>query len=144
MVETTVSTSLTGGGTFACANSYIVTGALSMQLAASGSLLVGTATITGTERETGVSGDASCKRKEDLSVGWSRPVSAAPSALVFSDQRTTANGAYTVTNRMSFSGALSNGAITGTLSFSVSGAGTIGGVTSVSQNGSSAMSVTLR
>jgi hypothetical protein len=36
------------------------------------------------------------------------------------------------------------GAITGTLSFSVSGAGTIGGVTSVSQNGSSAMSVSLR
>ena len=144
MVETTVSTSLTGGGTFACANSYIVSGTLSMQLQVSGSLVTGTATITGTERETGVSGDSSCRRKDDLTVGWSRPVSSPPSALAFSDQRTSANGAYSVTNRMSFSGALSNGVITGTLSFSVSGAGTIGGATSVSQNGSSAMSVTLR
>jgi hypothetical protein len=123
--------------TFSCANTYLVSGTLSMQLEASGSGMTGTATITGAQRTTGVSGDSSCKAKEDLSIGWAPSVSAPASDLRFSDQRTTVNGGYSVTNRASFAGVLSGGVITGSLSLSVSGSGTIGGVISVSQSGSS-------
>jgi len=80
MVETTVSNSLTGGGTFTCTNTFIVSGTLSMQLETSGNLLVGVATIKGTQTDTGVSGDSSCKRKETLSIGWSEAISALPRA----------------------------------------------------------------
>lgn len=141
MVETTIGTSLTGGGTFPCTNTYTLSGTLTMRLTQSGSSVTGSAVVTGTQRETGVS--AGCQPKGDSSTDWSPAISGSSSDLRFSDRRTAVNGGYSVTNQAGFTGALSNGIITGSLSFSVAGSGTIGS-TSTTQNGSASMSVTLR
>ena len=64
VVESTVSTSLTGGGTFPCTNTYTMSGTLTMTIGPTGSAAVGSAQIAGTQTETAFSGGTSCKSKE--------------------------------------------------------------------------------
>jgi hypothetical protein len=141
MVETTVGTSLTGGGSTTCTNTYTLSGTLTLRVTESGTSVTGSAVVAGTQHETAVS--AGCQAKGDSSTDWLPAISGSASNLGFSDRRTAVNGGYSVTSQAGFAGALSNGVITGSLSFSVSASGTIGS-TSTTQNGSTAMSVTLR
>jgi hypothetical protein len=144
VVESTVSTSLTGGGTFPCTNTYTMSGTLTMTLDQVGGAMIGSAQIIGIQTETAHSSAASCKAKGDLSTGWSPKLTGTTADIRFEDQNIATNGAYAVTSETSFAGTLSDGIVTGTLGFSVAGSGTIGGVTSIVQSYSSTMSVTLR
>jgi hypothetical protein len=143
VVESTVTTSLQGGGTFPCTNTYTMSGVLSMKIDQAGSAIAGSAQIVGTQKETAHSSASSCIAKGDLSILWAPALSGTTSDLRFADQYVSNNGNYAVTNRTSFAGTLSGGVVTGVLGFSVSGTGTIG-TGSIVQNYSSTMSVTLQ
>ncbi len=142
VVESTVSTSLTGGGTFACTNTYTMSGTLAMTIGPTGAAAVGSAQISGTQTETSFSGGTSCKAKGNLPTSWSPTLTGTPADLHFADQNVATNGAYVVTSKTSFAGALTGGAVSGVLGFSVAGAGTIG-TTGIVQTYSSTMSVAL-
>jgi hypothetical protein len=144
VMESTVSTSLTGGGTFPCTNTYTMSGTLTMTIDQVAGAMVGSAQIVGTQTETAHSSAESCKAKGDLPTGWSPKLTGTTTNLRFDDQNLATNGGYAVTSKTSFAGTLSGGVVTGVLGFSVAGSGTIGGVTSIVQNYSSTMSVTLR
>jgi hypothetical protein len=141
VVESTVSTSLTGGGTFPCTNTYTMTGTLTMTIGQAVSTTVGSAQIVGAQTETAFAG-AGCKAKGNLSTSWSPTLTGSTTDLHFADQNVATNGAYVVTSKTSFAGALSDGVVTGVLGFSVAGAGTIG-TTGIVQSYSSTMSVVL-
>lgn len=143
VVESTVSTSLTGGGTFPCTNTYTMSGNVTMTIGPTGSAAVGSAQIAGTQTETAFSGGASCKSKGNLSTSWSPTLTGTTTDLHFADQNVATNGAYVVTSRTTFAGALSGGVVTGVLGFSVAGTGTIG-TTGIAQSYSSTMSVVLQ
>jgi hypothetical protein len=143
VVESTVSTSLQGGGTFPCTNTYTMSGTLTVTIDSVTGEAVGQAHVEGTQKETAHSSGDSCKAKGDLSTLWSPTLSGTAAALQFSDQNVAHNGAYTVTSRVSFSGALSGGVVTGVLGFSVNGSGTIE-TTSGTQTYSTSVSVSLR
>jgi hypothetical protein len=143
VVESTVSTSLTGGGTFPCTNTYTMSGTLTMTINEAAGATIGSAQIAGTQVETTHSSGDSCKAKGDLSTVWSPKLTGSTTDLHFDEQNVSTNGAYVVTSKTSFAGALSGGVVTGVLGFSVSGSGTIGGVTSIVQSYSSTMTVTL-
>src|SRR6185436_9573643 len=115
----TVSTSLTGGGTFPCTNTYTMSGTLTVTIDSVTGAAVGQAHIDGTQKETAHSNGDSCKAKGDLSTSWSPTLSGTATALQFSDQNAVPNGGYLVTSKVSFSGALSGGVVTGVLGFSV-------------------------
>lgn len=141
-VRTTVSQGNMGGGVITCFNTYTFSGTMSMMLRQSGSALTGSTSITGTQAETGKSGDPTCPLYGSNSLEWSPPVSASTSALTFSDQRVSTNGNYSVTSKVTFVGTLSGGVVTGTLTLSRTGTGSITGTT-ISETGSSTMSVAL-
>lgn len=143
VVESTVSTSLTGGGTFPCTNTYTMSGTLTVTVDSVTGAAVGQARIDGTQKETAHSSGDSCKAKSDLSTLWSPTLTGTAAALQFSDQNVAPNGGYIVTSKVSFSGALSGGVVTGVLGFSVNGSGTIQ-TTSIVQSYSTTVSVTLR
>jgi hypothetical protein len=143
VVESTVNTSLTGGGTFACTNTYAMSGTLTMTIDQQGSVMIGSAQIAGTQTETAYAGGPSCKTKGNLATSWSPMLTGTTTSLQFADQNVSTNGAYVVTSKTSFAGALSGGIVTGVLGFSVAGSGTIG-TTGIVQSYSSTMSVTLR
>lgn len=143
VVESTVSTSLTGGGTFPCTNTYTMSGTLTMTIDESGNpASLGSAEVNGTQTHTAHSGGASCLAKSNLTTGWAPTLTGTTSALQFAAQNVATNGSYVVTSRTSFAGALSGGVVTGVLGFSVSGAGTIG-ATSIVQSYTTTMNVTL-
>ena len=141
IVESTVTTSLLGGGTFPCTNTYTFSGTLSVQIDKAGAA-TGSAHIIGTQKETAKSSGASCQLKGDLPISWAPTLSGTASDIHFADHYVSTNGAYAVTNTTSFAGTLSGGVVTGSLSFTVAGSGTIG-TSSIVQNWSSTMSVTL-
>ena len=143
VVESTVSTSLTGGGTFPCTNTYTFSGTLTMTIDQANGAVNGAAHIAGNQTETSHSGGASCQAKGNLSTSWSPTLKGTTSDLTFSEQNVSTNGGYGVTSRTSFTGALSGGVVTGVLGFSVAGSGTIGS-TSIVQSYSTSMNVTLR
>lgn len=143
VVESTVSTSLTGGGTFPCTNTYTFSGTLTMTIDQTSGPVSGSAQIAGNQTETAHSGGASCPAKGNLTTSWSPTPTGTTGALTFSDQRVSTNAGYSVTSSTSFVGALSGGVVTGVLGFSVSGTGTIG-ATSIVQSYSTSMNVTLR
>lgn len=138
-----MSTSLTGGGTFACTNTYTMSGTLTMTIGPTGSPTLGSAQIVGTQTETSFAGGASCKAKGNLATSWSPTLTGTTTDLHFADQNVATNGAYVVTSKTSFAGGLSDGVVNGVLGFSVAGAGTIG-TTGIVQSYSSTMSVALR
>jgi hypothetical protein len=142
VVESTVSTSLTGGGTFACTNTYTMSGTLTMTLGATGSATVGSAEIVGAQTETAFAGGTSCKAKGNLSTSWAPTLTGTTTDLHFADQNVATNGAYVVTSKTSFAGALANDVVSGVLGFNVAGAGTIG-TTGIVQSYSSTMTVQL-
>ncbi len=143
VVESTVSTSLTGGGTFPCTNTYTMSGTLTMMIDETGSAVVGSAQVVGTQVETAHSSGPSCLAKGNLTTSWAPTLAGTTTDLKFAAQNVATNGAYVVTSKTSFAGALSGGVVTGVLGFSVSGVGTIA-TTSIVQGYSSTMSVTLR
>ena len=142
VVESTVSTSLTGGGTFPCTNTYTMSGTLTMTIDEASGSTIGPAQIAGTQIETAHSTGTSCKAKGDLPTSWSPKVTGTTTDLRFDDQNVSTYDGYAVTSKTSFTGALSNGIVTGVLGFSVAGSGTIG-TTSIVQSYTSTMSVTL-
>ena len=144
VVESTVSTSLTGGGTFPCTNTYTMSGTITMTIDQAAGAVAGSAHVVGTQKETAHSSGSSCVAKGDLTTDWNPRVSGTTSSLRFDDQSVSTNAGYAVTARTSFTGSLSGSVITGTLGFSVAGSGTFGGVTSVAQNYSASTSVTLQ
>jgi hypothetical protein len=144
VVESTVSTSLTGGGTFPCTNTYTMSGTLTMTIDQVAGAMIGSAQIVGTQTETGHSSGANCNAKGDLSTRWSPKLTGTTPDVRFDDQNISTNGGYAVTSKTSFAGTLTGGVVTGVLGFNVAGSGTIGGVTSIVQSYSSTMSVTLR
>jgi hypothetical protein len=143
VVESTVSTSLLGGGTFPCTNTYTMSGTLTVAIDSVTGAAIGQAHVDGTQKETAHSSGDSCKAKGDLSTSWSPTLSGTMAALQFDDQNVVPNGGYIVTSRVFFSGALSGGVVTGVLEFSVNGSGTIG-TTSIIQSYATTASVTLR
>ena len=145
VVESTVSTSLTGGGTFPCTNTYRMSGALTMSInsAASTGSSLGTAQIAGTQKEIAHSTANSCVAKGDLSTVWSPNLTGTTGDLRFASQNVVPNGSYVVTSKTSFAGALANGVVTGQLTFSVAGSGTIG-TTSIVQSYATTTNVSLR
>jgi len=143
VTESTVSTSLMGGGTFPCTNTYRMSGTVTMTIDQAAGAMVGSAQIVGTQTETAHSNGDSCTAKGDLPTSWSPKLSGTTTDLRFDGQNIATNGAYAVTSKTSFAGTLSGGVVTGVLGFSVAGSGTIGS-TSIVQNYSSSMSVILR
>src|SRR5258708_5575029 len=143
VVESTISTSLTGGGTFPCTNTYTMSGTLTMTIDQAGGVVVGSAQVVGSQVETAHAGGTSCVAKGDLSTHWSPTLTGTTADLRFADQTVVPNGSYSVTSKTSFAGALSGGVVTGVLGFSVAGSGTIG-TTSIVQSYSTTMNVTLR
>jgi hypothetical protein len=143
VVESTVTTSLTGGGTFPCTNTYTMSGTMTMTVDEAGGAVRGSARLVGIQKETAHSNGSSCTNKGDLPISWSPTLTGTSSDLRFADQYVATNGAYAVTNKTSFAGTLSGGVVTGLLGFSVSGTGTIG-TSSIVQSYSSTMSVTMR
>jgi hypothetical protein len=142
VVESTVSTSLTGGGTFACTNTYTMSGTLTMTIGPTGSATVGSAQIVEEQTESAFGGGASCKAKGNLTTAWAPTLTGTTTDLHFADQNVATNGAYGVTSKTSFAGALSDGVVNGVLAFNVAGSGTIG-TTSIVQSYSSTMNVVL-
>jgi hypothetical protein len=143
VVESTVSTSLQGGGTFPCTNTYTMSGTLTMTIDQVSGVLVGSAQVVGTQKEIAYSAASTCKPKGDLNTGWFPKLTGTSSDLHFDDQVVAVNGGYTVTTRTSFAGALSGGVVNGTLGFSVAGSGVIDGVSAVTQSYSTTMTVSL-
>jgi hypothetical protein len=143
VVESTVTVSLQGGGTFPCTNTYTMSGTVTLKVdqATGGE---SSAIVDGTQTETAHSTGDSCKAKGNLSTKWSPKLSVSGNDLSFDDQHVATNGGYGVTSRVTFAGTLSNGVVTGALGLSVSGSGVIGGTASVSQNYSTTVNVTLR
>ena len=142
VVESTISTSLTGGGTFPCTNTYTMSGTLTMTIDDAAGAKIGSAQIVGTQVEMAHSSGESCKAKGDLSTSWSPNLTGTATDLHFGDQNVSTNGGYVVTSKTSFAGTLAGGVVTGVLGFSVAGSGTIG-TTSILQSYSSTMTVTL-
>lgn len=143
VVESTVSNSLTGGGTFPCTNTYTFSGTLTMTIGQLNGAMLGSAQVVGNQTETAHSTAASCVAKGNLTTSWSPTLKGTTSDLTFAEQNVSTNGAYAVTSKTSFTGALSGGVVTGVLGFSVAGAGTIG-TTAIMQSYSTSMNVTLR
>jgi hypothetical protein len=143
VVESTVSTSLQGGGTFPCTNTYTMSGTLTMTIDQVSGALIGSAEIVGTQKEIAYSAAPTCKAKGDLPTGSSSTLTGTSSDLHFDVQTVAVNGGYTVTTRKSFAGALSGGVVNGTLAFSVAGSGVIDGVSAVTQSYSTTMTVSL-
>jgi len=142
-VESTVSTSLQGGGTFPCTNTYTMTGILTMTIGPNDRSTVGTAQIDGVQTETAHSSGDSCKAKGNLSTVWSPTLTGTTTDLHFAEQNVATNGTYVVTSKATFAGTLSGGVVTGVLGFSVLGTGTIG-TTSGVQSYSTTMNVVLQ
>jgi hypothetical protein len=142
VVESTVTTSLQGGGTFPCTNTFTFSGTLTMTIDDATGGMTGSAQIDGTQVETAHGGGTSCQAKGNLTTGWSPPLTGTTNALKFDAQNVSANGTYVVTSKTSFTGALANGAVTGVLGFSVSGVGNIG-FAAIVQSYSTTMNVTL-
>jgi hypothetical protein len=143
VVESTVTTSLTGGGTFPCTSTYTMSGTLTITIGQAGNATLGTAQIVGTQTETAFGAGPSCKAKGNLPTSWAPTLSGTTTDLRFADQNVVTNGAYVVTSKTSFAGTLSDGVVNGVLGFSVAGGGTIG-TASIVQSYSSTMSVVLR
>ena len=143
VVESTVTTSLLGGGTFPCTNTFTMSGTLTMIVDQAGAAVTGSARLVGTQKETAHSSGSNCTYKGDLPILWAPTLSGTSSDLRFADQYVSTNGTYAVTNKTSFAGTLSGGVVTGVLGFSVSGTGTIG-TGSIVQSYSSTMTVTMR
>ncbi|MDB4874471.1 MAG: hypothetical protein JWM41_917 [Gemmatimonadetes bacterium] len=144
VVESTVSTSLTGGGTFPCTNTYTMAGTMTMTIDQVSGAMVGSAQIAGMQTETAHSSAASCAAKGNLATSWAPKLTGTTADIHFDDQSVATNAGYAVTSKTSFAGTLSGGVVSGVLGFSVAGSGTLGGVTSVVQSYSSTMNVTLR
>src|SRR4051812_39712607 len=85
VVESTVSTSLMGGGTFPCTNTYTMSGTLTVAIDSVTGAAIGQARVDGTQRETAHSSGDSCKAKGDLSTSWSPKLSGTTAALQFAD-----------------------------------------------------------
>ncbi len=143
VVESTVSTSLSGGGTFPCTNTYTMSGTVTLTIDDATGAMVGSAQIVGTQVETAFSSGASCQAKADLSTAWSPKLTGTSVDLHFDDTNVSTNSGYVVTSKTTFSGALASGVVTGALGFSVSGSGTLG-TTSIVQSYTTTMNVTLR
>lgn len=143
VVESTVTVSLQGGGTFPCTNTYTMSGTITLKVdqATGGE---SNAIVDGTQTEIAHSTAESCKAKGNLTTKWSPKLIVSGNDLRFDDQSVATNGAYGVTSKVTFAGTLSNGTVTGVLGLSVSGSGVIGGTASVSQNYSTTVNVTLR
>jgi len=143
VVESTVTVSLQGGGTFPCTNTYNMSGTITLKVDQS-TRGESNAIVDGTQTETAHSSGDSCKAKGNLSTKWAPTLSVLGSDLRFDDQHVDTNGGYGVTSKVTFAGTLSNGVVTGALGLSVSGSGVIAGTSSVSQNYSTTVNVTLR
>lgn len=143
VVESTVTVSLQGGGTFPCTNTYTMSGTLTLRVDQSTGA-ESNAMVDGTQTEIAHSTGDSCKAKGDLSTKWSPKLSVSGGEFRFDDQQVATNGGYGVTSRVTFAGTLSNGTVTGVLGLSLSGSGVIAGTASVSQSYSTTVNVTLR
>jgi hypothetical protein len=144
VIESTVTQSLQGGGTFPCTNTYRMTGTLTLKVDQSTGAPESVGIISGAQTEIAHSSGDSCKAKGDLSTSWAPKLVVSANDLHFDAQNVVVNGGYTVTSKTTFAGTLSNGVVTGVLGFSVSGAGIIEVFSNVTQNYSTSVSVTLR
>src|SRR4249919_54437 len=86
VIESTVTVSLQGGGTFPCTNTYTMSGTITLKVDQSTGG-ESNAIIDGTQTETAHSTGDSCKAKGNLSTKWSPKLSVAGSDLRFDDQQ---------------------------------------------------------
>jgi hypothetical protein len=142
VVETTVSTSLTGGGTFTCTNTYAMTGTLALTIVNESGSVSGDAQVVGKQVEKTHSPDT-CNAKGDLTTSWSSAVTGTTSDLHFDASRVSTNAGFNVTTTASFAGALTGGSVAGVLTFSESGSGSPNGITNVTQGYSASAQLVL-
>src|SRR3954463_11766398 len=91
VVESTVSTSLTGGGTFPCTNSYTMSGTLTVTINDATSGTLGVAQVSGTQVETGHSSAANCLAKGNLNIAWAPKLTGTTADLRFDDSSVATN-----------------------------------------------------
>jgi hypothetical protein len=101
------------------------------------------AIVDATQTETAFSNAATCRAKGNLTTKWNPTLVVTGTSFHFDAQQLQTNSGYNVTSKTTFDGTLANGVITGVLGFSASGSGVIGGQSSVTQNYSTTVSVTL-
>ena len=147
-VETTTSQGSTGGGVVNCQNSYSVSGTVTMTTGLNGSVRSGSAKISGTETETGKSGDSTCPLKGNRTIDLTTPVTGSTSDVQFTWQSSVGT-TFTTNNRATFAGTLAGGIVTGSLTWQRTGAGTSGtpgtsSAVSIQSNATVTMPVTLR
>lgn len=147
-VETTNSQGSNGGPPITCQNSYSLSGTLTMHVGLSGTTRTGTAQVTGTEAETGKSGDSTCPLKGNRTIDMTAQITGTNADLQFT-QQSSAGTTFATNNRATFSGTLATGVITGSLTWLRTGAGTSGtpgtsSAVSVQSTATVTMPVTLR
>lgn len=142
VVETTTSTSLTGGGTMTCTNTFTMTGTLTITMNSSSGPASGSAQITGNQVEKSRSPNT-CTAKGDLTTSWSPTLTGTTTDLHFDDSRVSTNGGFSVKTTASFAGALTGGSIAGVLTFTESASGTPSPTTSVTESYSASAQLVL-
>src|SRR5258708_34281383 len=70
VVESTISTSLTGGGTFPCTNTYTMSGTLTMTIDQAGGVVVGLAQVGGAQVDAAHAGRTSWVARAGRSAHW--------------------------------------------------------------------------
>lgn len=145
LAATTESTSLTGGGTQTCTNSFVLSGTATATLTDEGAgVLRGPLSVSGTEKENGVSGSKDCPLKGDSSINWELDLTGSASDIRGSTSRSETKAGFTMTKSLAFVGSVANGLLLGTLSFGESGSGNNGNTTSITQTASATTNTTLR
>jgi hypothetical protein len=117
VVESTISTSLLGGGTFPCTNTSTMSGTVAMTVDTVGGVMSGSAQVDVKQVEIAHSTGDSCKAKGNLDTKWSPRLTGTTADLRFAAQTDvprTPGSSYIVTSKTSFAGALSNNIVTGT------------------------------
>ena len=142
VVETIVSTSLTGGGSSTCTYTYAMTGILTITLDNTTGPASGSAQVTGTQAAKGRSPDT-CAAKSDLTTSWSPPLTGTASDLHFDDSRVSTNAGFSLATTTSFAGAVTGGAVAGVFTFTETGSGSPNGVTNVTQSYSASAQLVL-
>jgi hypothetical protein len=123
--QTTVSNGHTGGPNVTCFNTFQVAGTIEMNVAVSGDLVEGDVRITGTETETGKSGDASCPLLGNRTIDVSAQVNSNPANLTWNGNQSTNTSLYATTKTASFAGTLSPSGATGAFTWTRHEAGDV-------------------
>jgi glycosyltransferase involved in cell wall biosynthesis len=115
-----------------------------LHLVVAGDAVTGSYDITGTETETGKSGDSTCPLIGNRAIGGGADITSTASALQLADTNASnGTGSFVSKTIVAFSGTLVNDVVTGQLTWKRLGNGTLSNNTSVTSTAAATMDVTL-